>query len=358
MKIPRILFISHTQRIKQPYLDPSVRYRCYNFGEYMRFQGGIADVISLHEFRNELIDYYDYFIFYRPSQRVTNLAIILEKMREKNKFYHADYDDLIFAVEYALDCPYYLINKRETLEMFQDYHDTLKLFDHFTVSTEVLYKEIHKIKSNAKVEIIPNGLSYLLLRSLGLIKANHNIRTTMTSRNMISYFPGGISHDRDFAYIKDVLIKFLERRRDFYLLVGGSLNFNIKEFPRDSVIRQIHLPYRSFFKSIGQAYINIAPLLLNNRYNECRTSLKFFESGIWGVPTIASCIKDYERFSDCKGLKLAKSIAQWEEYLETLTDINNYEQSIIGLHEYCINNCLSKKSTLKILSLINQRMRV
>ena len=139
--------------------------------------------------------------------------------------------------------------------------------------------------------------------------------------------------------------------------MAGPLDFDEKLFPKHSVLCQRHKPYRDFFRSASRAYLNIAPLKPNNKFNECKSSLKFFESGIWGVPTIASSIGCFKRFSASKGLKLAVSLNEWEEHLETFVDTKEYKKATRGLQEYCMKNCLSSSSTDKLLYFINHRRK-
>jgi hypothetical protein len=360
MDRPSILFVSQTSQIEQPYLDPSVRYRCYNFAEDIQTLGGIADVVSFQRFQMEMIDCYDYFIFCRPWNGNNKLSTILELLNKKNKLYHADYDDLIFAVEFALESSIYLnrvCTETETIKIFEENYEVFRLFDYYTTSTEPLAKEISRLNPKSKVTVVPNGLSRLLLASFGLLHQNHSRKINNWPIRVISYLSGTKSHNLDFEYVKDVLIAFLKRHRDFYLMIAGPLDIDERQFPRDSLFRKEVMPYRQFFESASRAYLNLAPLKLNNKFNECKSSLKFFESGIWGVPTIASSIGDYKRFSDSKGLKLVNSLNEWEECLEMLVDTKEYEKATRGLQEYCMKNCLSSSSTDKLLYLVNHRRK-
>lgn len=357
MKKINILFISQTKQLQQPYLDPSVRYRCYNFAQDIRNNGMIADVIPLQKFQMDMIDSYDYFIFHRPGNGNANLAYILKEIHRKGKRFHADYDDLIFAVEYALESSIFLNKvktKGETIEIFKDNFAAFNLFDCFTASTKPLAEEINRLIPDAKVEIIPNGLSSTLLRAVGLGTDTDDTEKNNHHRHIISYFSGTESHNLDFAYIQDILADFLRRHRNFCLLVAGPLDFDMTLFPKLSVLRQRYKPYEQFFKSASQAYLNIAPLAPNNRFNECKSSLKFYESGIWAVPTVASPLECFKRFSDSDGLKLAVSLDEWDEHLERLTEADEYKKATAGLRQYCLKNCLSQSSSDKLLHFINR----
>jgi hypothetical protein len=356
----KVLFISQTVRVDQPYLDPSVRYRCYNFAEDIRALGGIADVVALQKFQLGMIDLYDYFIFHRPGDGKVKLYEILNEVRQQNKGFHADYDDLIFSAEHALQCSIYLNKiktKTETLHIFNKNRSAFDLFESFTTSTKPLAQKIQCLAPKTSVKVVHNGLSSSLLRSYGFHINSKWTHRAALPRRVISYLSGTTSHNCDFAYIEEILIHFLKKHREFCLCVAGPLEFNVELFPKDSVYRQRHKPFREFFRSASDAYFNIAPLMPNNAFNECKSALKFFESGIWGVPTIASPIGDFKRFSDCEGLQLPESRKQWKESLERLAEPGEYEKATQGLSEYCLSNCQSHSSTNRLLVWIDERMK-
>ena len=357
--IPKVLFISTTSRIDDPYLDPSVRYRCFNFAEDLRLLGGIADVVSTKKFEAELIENYDHFIFHRPSNSDGKLPAILDSIERKHKSCHADYDDLIFAVNYALESSIYINgvkSKAETIEIFNKNFAAFNLFKSFTASTSPLAKIINTLSLNAKINVVPNGLSQSLLSSLGINKENRGaVKKIELPKRVISYLSGTKSHDIDFSSIQDVLISFLSRHPNFCLLIAGHININEKRFSSDSILVREHMPFKEFFKSVKNAYINIAPLQPDNTFNECKSALKFFESGIWGVPTIATPIPDFTRFTDSPGLQLADKLSDWENNLEKLADKDQYEHATEGLGEYCMKNCVSLKSTEILLKIIGER---
>ena len=63
--------------------------------------------------------------------------------------------------------------------------------------------------------------------------------------------------------------------------------------------------------------INLAPLELNNPFTECKSSLKYFEAAILGVPTVASDLEPY-RESIAQG-KMATSAAPKREWFRCIS---------------------------------------
>ena len=348
----RVLFISQTARVDAPYLDPSVRYRCYNPAEEFVKCNVIADIVAQQRLTLEMLDNYDAFIFHRPYGGDEKLELFVEKIRSQNKFLMADYDDLIFAPKYALHSSIYINKVRtemQTKAIFNANYKGLCFFDYFSVSTEPLKQQILELRPDANVFVIPNGLSVKLLQSLD-IKQNE---TTDSPLKVISYLSGTASHNKDFAFVASALSCFLNEKKEYRLGVFGPLEIEEGVISPFSLIRFPHKNYREFLSSISRTYINIAPLAPNNIFNECKSGLKFFESGIWGVPTIASPISDFKRFSDSAGLLLAHDENEWTLCLQKLSDPAFYSEATKSLREYCLENCLATQPALTLLNHLN-----
>ena len=60
----RVLFVTQTKRQDAPYMDPSVRYRCYNPAEAMADMGCLADVVTSARLDARMIENYDAFVSY------------------------------------------------------------------------------------------------------------------------------------------------------------------------------------------------------------------------------------------------------------------------------------------------------
>lgn len=352
----RVLFVSQTARVEAPYLDPSVRYRCYNPAEVMEKENVLCDMIAQQKFSESLIPNYDAFVFHRPHAEDMRLQHFIEEIHNAGKSYSADYDDLIFAPEYALHSSIFLNKIRsesQTKEVFMKNFNGLKLFSRFTVSTEPLKKHILALLPEAEVLVVPNGLSEDFLSGLDLTSVSAEQKFD-SSLKLISYLSGTASHNRDFASISSALQTLLSENNGYRLGVYGPLEIP-ESFPARKLLRRPHLNYRDFFKQIGTAYVNIAPLAANNVFNECKSALKFFESAIWGVPTIASPIPDFLRFQDSPGLFLCNTEEDWQKAFEALLDRENYLHAVEHLREYCREHCLSTEPGKQLLNFLGNQ---
>ena len=164
----RVLFVTRTERLSAPYLDPSVRYRCYNPAEVMVGMGCIADVVSSTRLDARMIENYDAFVFHRPSGDDDNQMRCLERANALGKPCVADYDDLVFDPAFAFHSSAYRngrMSRKRALEVFESNKRGLLPFDRFTVSTGPLADRVVAVKPGAEVCVVHNGLSPDLVAS-------------------------------------------------------------------------------------------------------------------------------------------------------------------------------------------------
>jgi glycosyltransferase involved in cell wall biosynthesis len=344
----KVLFISNTARVDQPYLDPAVRYRCFNPAFDLTKLGHTADVIAFSQFNLGMIDNYDLFVFHKPPKHNTlEAAIDLIVKRGKQTF--ADYDDLIFDQRNALSSSLYLTgraSKKIVLDIFAKNHYALSLFSHVTTSTTALAQQVKISNPKAKVTVIHNGLNQDWIDYATRKYASSYVD------GLISYFCGTKSHDHDFKIIESTLAHALHSNPNLTLRIVGPLTFDTAKFPLRQLMLVKAVPYEVLPHYIMQSYINIAPLE-DNTFNKSKSGLKFFEAGIFGVPSIASPIPDIARFKD-SGIELPKKDADWEPALGRMLSMSADEHRLLrkSTAEYTETHCLSTPQTNKILSLI------
>lgn len=343
----KILFISTTNRIERPYLDPSVRYRCYNPAQDMRENDHLADVVSFHKFTLEMIRLYDVFIFHRPPYD-GKLEAAIAIIENNNKKYFADYDDLIFAPDYALESSAYLsgrATKDEIFYIFEKNYYAMKLFKNIFVSTDPLQKVIKELHPTANVNIIHNGLSS---NWLGLMKNFTRHKKPMIKK--ITYLSGTTSHEHDFKSITPVLLKFLREHSDIQLVIVGPLILDSELKVLKNVVHKNYVDYNKLPNIIMDSWINLAPLD-ENIFNQCKSSLKFYESALFGVPSIVSRTPDFERFHD-GSIMIADNEDEWLAFLNKMLDEEVYENISKGLKKYSISNCMSSIQSKNLIKII------
>ena len=100
------------------------------------------------------------------------------------------------------------------------------------------------------------------------------------------------------------------------------------------------------------AHFNIAPLKPGNVFNECKSGLKFFESGIWGVPSIVSPLEDFARFKDSSGIAIVENADEWLAAMYRYADDEQRTHATEGLDVYCRERCMAKEQVLGLMSIV------
>ena len=349
----RVLFVTQTKHKNAPYQDPSVRYRCYNPAEVMAGRGCLADVVALSRLDARMMENYDAFVFHRPSGDDDNQMRCLERATASGKPCVADYDDLVFDPAFALHSAAYRngrMSSKQALEVFESNKRGLLLFDRFTVSTGPMADRVVAVKPGAEVCVVHNGLSPNLVASFPAFESMPLRRHA--ARKVLSYLSGTSSHNQDIGFVAGAIAKFLDSRPDFSLAIMGKLK-NIPGLDGRRGVHRVDMrDYNSFFPHASAYYANLAPLVPDNMFNECNSALKFFESGVWGVPTIAYPSADFRRFSDSKGLLFAKSPESWLGALEKISDDGFYREATEGLRDYCLRNCMATEPSGRLLAFL------
>lgn len=349
----RVLFVTRTNRHNAPYLDSSVRYRCYNPAEVMADMGCLADVVASARLDARMMENYDAFVFHRPSGDDDNQMRCLERADALGKPCVADYDDLTFDPAFALHSSAYRngrISGNRAMEVFESNKRGLLSFDSFTVATGPLADRVVAVKPGAEVCVVHNGLSPNLVASFPPLKAMSLRRHA--ARKVLSYLSGTSNHIPDIGFVADAIAKFLDSRPDFGLVIMGKLKSIPGLCGRRGVHRVGMRDFHSFFQHASAYYANLAPLAPDSMFNECKSALKFFESGVWGVPTIAYPNADFRRFSDSRGLLFAKSPESWQEALEKISDDGFYREATEGLRGYCLRNCMATGPARRLLAFL------
>ena len=106
----------------------------------------------------------------------------------------------------------------------------------------------------------------------------------------IGYFSGTLTHQSDFRMIAPVLIRLLEEFPALMLTVAGD--FDLGQFPEftefaDRVEKRPFVDWRHLPAEIARVDINLIPLVIN-AFTEGKSELKYYESALVEVPSVAS----------------------------------------------------------------------
>ena len=145
----------------------------------------------------------------------------------------------------------------------------------------------------------------------------------------IGYASGSRTHQRDFAIAAPAIASVLRERRECLLVLfrdadSGRELLDVSEFSEFQGLES-QIEWRNFTsldrlpEELARFDVNIAPLELGNVYCEAKSELKYFESALVSVPTIASPTQPF-RDAIIDGVTgfLAEDAAAWHQQISRL----------------------------------------
>lgn len=316
------LFISHSKQQTRYFNDPSARYRCIFPAEALINAGESACVIHIDQVTREQVLAADTVLFHRPSFS-TRFRTVLDWAEDQNKRCIADYDDLLFSPDDSANSAAVqsgALSESLARQYSQDYLKALNSFDECIVSTQPLADWVTKVSTVKQVHVLPNCLPIRWFAQTDAVPPRERFE-----KKVLRYLPGTSHHDGDFDFVISILTDFLNNNSEVVLEVIGPLRFDLPEVKAEQVRQVGGVPFDQLAQKMADSWVCIAPLL-DTSFNQCKSGLKFWESGLYGVPLVASPIEDFEKFK-CDGLIQVRSKEEWIGALESLLDWDTYQQA-------------------------------
>ena len=240
-----------------------------------------------------------------------------------------DVDDLVFQPEIMTSENWdylRLLTKAKRnywREKFINYSTTLLKSDHVIVPTRSLADAVKSLKK--PVSVIENGIGQEMLQSSKDVMDSGKLKPSGVDGFIrLGYASGSPTHQKDFEEIYAVICQLLEEHEDLMLTVVGYLNLD--EFPllkkfKDRIEKRPLVEHMDLFGEYYRFDINIAPLQSNNIFCEGKSQLKYHESGLVSVPTVASATQPY-RDAIHQGISgyFARNSEDWYKYLKLLIE--------------------------------------
>ncbi|WP_154661295.1 glycosyltransferase family protein [Microvirga lotononidis] len=333
-------------------MDSSTRYRCYHLAEALRAKGCHCVVVSLTEFLKNPCYAYNVYIFHRPSADVDRFHSTLEDLRRLGKRLLADYDDLIFgSAEEALLYPAFtsgLRTAKQVAAMFRANLLALLEFDFFTTSTEPLKRKVMEHKTNGRCEVVPNAVPDSVLA----IAEENELHLTSRPSNVVGYFAGTKTHDKDLLLAEEGILRFLETDPEGRFLVVGPVSLPIALADHRRVIQHGVVDYLRLPKLMQQCSTVIAPLE-QTIFNDCKSRVKFLEACLAGCRLIATPIPDMKAAA-CHWADLPQTQDEWQtalarKYSESVRSNLASERFL-----YLKGQCHAARSADALLSLLGE----
>ncbi len=325
--------------------------RCFQPQEYLQFSENkvtvnhiyesipkAADILILH--RVKLDNYTQKFIKY--AKRMGAVVIY-------------DIDDLLFSklgeayLSRIQRCQY-----ERHIESENHFKAAMKLCDTVVVSVPYLANYVNKWHSD--VRVMRNGLSREYLNTANNIfekRRNAKSRKLVT----IGYLSGSSTHDYDFKIVENALLRVLRKFENVKVMLVGPVSFSKKFLYFGE--RFLHIKwveyneYPRLFESID---INVIPLEVSQPFCQCKSELKYIESGACGVVNIASPTDVYAEIisNEFNGLLAGDNDNGWYDVLKDLIN-NPMKREIIGENgrEFVIKNYSVSKRIIEWQKLLN-----
>ena len=348
----KFLFLSNCRFPTEPWRDASTRYRAYHLCEELVALGHIAHVAHIDTVTGEQLTGYDLVSFVRP--RISRqFNALFDACRQLDIKVIADFDDLNFSTEAAASSPAVesgYLSAEESEKHANEAAEALLKFNTVTTATATLAAEVRRVHSAAQTHVIANGLSRYWLESNATVHKTPQPREHAVYR--LGYLPGSRGHDHDFALFTPLMKASLLHQPNLHLEIIGALNLDPALSASNRFTHRQAVPFNDLPHLIAGYHATLAPLA-DNRFNRCKSHIKFIESAAFGTPVIASAIPDMARHESVNGLFLIRSSHDWAKALTSLNDPLHYRAMTHELRDYVREHCTARIAAIEWLSMAN-----
>jgi glycosyltransferase involved in cell wall biosynthesis len=324
---------------------PSKRYRVFNHIEALNAQGVEANWVW--DIDPEITDEvylatFSIIVVFRSgyNDRVKELFNTVRKLNIPIVY---DIDDLVFDPSVVDQVDAYrkmsTADKKGYLEGIESLSAAMMACQYVTTSTSFLANYIRKF-SQKPVYQIPFGVNE---RQVEIAKASDPWEG---GPRFIGYLSGTKTHQRDFEEAAEAMRRILTEYDDVYLKLIGYLDVE-KHLPGLSH-KIVHLDFMSWEDLLIESmslYINIAPFEQDSLFCQAKSNLKFVETALCGVPTIASPIPSFvDAIEDGVNGFIAGTTDEWYSAFQALLD-DSALRTRVGEEAYltCARNYFPKR---------------
>src|SRR5262249_29197394 len=213
---------------------------------------------------------------------------VVEAVRGQGATLVFESDDLIFdpAVEPLLsflsELPRH--SQWEYRERLKGLHRTFTACELFIGGTPTL---VRYAEGGGKPALLhPNLVNPLYERLARVVRPMRRLRRPPPT---IAYVSGSNTHDRDLAMIAAPLAAILREERSVRLPLCGFVTLPRELEPYAAqIVRVSYQDWRVYPWVLGLSAVSIAPVSVINDFAHGKSALKFFEAGVFGVPSVAS----------------------------------------------------------------------
>ena len=320
------------------------RYRCDHVRERLEGLGLTADVVLHGEAELALrVPSYALFVLHRVPYG-PDVEDFLRAAKRAGKPVLFDTDDWVFdlaaAEHVAALAEMSAADRALYREGLARYRATLSRCDGVLVSTEPLRARAAELVANAHV--VPNVASRTMVELSRRARERRAPARQPASgarggdgaaggeEVVLAYLSGTPTHRRDFAQAVPALAHVLDERPEASLLLVGHIEVPeaLARFSSRIVHRPL-VPWQELPGILAAVDVNLAPLETGNAFTECKSSIKFLEAALVGVPTVATPLPDFRRvIDDGRNGLLATTDDEWRRALDVLMSSPGLRRSL------------------------------
>jgi len=309
----------------------SAFYRAHNQAEELNLHGIKTSImIQDNPFLAKYADKFRVFIFHRTLDTPV-IRRLIKKIKEQKKEIIFETDDLVFDAKYIQNTDLYQ-SKMGVFEKMQyktGVGEEILKDDYVgvcTTSTSYLAKILENY--GKKVFISKNKLSNHELEIADNILKN--IPKAKDEFAKIGYFSGTHSHNKDFAVVTEALIEIMEKYPKTELYLAGPLDTDNKlsKF-KERIITSPLVPRDKYYEKVWKVDMNLYPLISGDPFCESKSEIRFIETGILKIPTVAVKNQTYsEAIDDGVNGFLAANHKEWVDKLSRLIEDENLRREM------------------------------
>lgn len=285
----------------------------------------------------------------------SQLQDLIDSVKKKKTPLFYDIDDIVFEldeVETLLKMDTYSENPNlaDTLYGYVYRRNAIAAQADAFITTNDFLKGILKKKFNKPCYVLPNTLN-----SLQVTFAKGIVRKHTHHRFVIGYFSGSSTHNQDFAIVSKSLAKLMDEYKNIHLNIGGYLSIP-SELAKFKHGGRIHLlPFVNFIDQlsfVSECDLQLIPLV-ENKFNNSKSELKFFEAGLVHVPSIASPTYMYKKIINDGSNAMLASVDEWEDKIKKIYLDPYLKQEIAdNAYKYTMENYYGERVKMQVAQLL------
>jgi glycosyltransferase involved in cell wall biosynthesis len=216
------------------------------------------------------------------------VARCIARIKEQDKEIIFETDDLVYDPEFLKHMDYFTTMNALERKLYEHGVGGEILADPYVkiCTTSTMYLA-EKLREHGKqVFVIKNKVSQEdVERAEKILNDVH--RDVSVVR--VGYLSGTPSHNKDFSTITEALGILLGKYPEMRLVLAGPLDTANQLSAFEKQIERVPFaPRKEYFETVAKLDINLAPLEIGNPFCESKSELKWFETGLVGVPTVAA----------------------------------------------------------------------